>query len=226
MKEYIHIMIFLLLFFPFNPINSINPVTLSNSSAWAQDAKKQPDAGPIQPAPATTKHPFQTLPLDVSDDYVIGRGDVLEVFVWRNQQLSRKVTVRPDGKISLPLIQDLQAEGLTALQLRDQITHRFIQYVQNPTIAVIVSQIMSYKISVLGKVLKPGVYPITTRTTLLEALSLAGGFTQWANPKKITVITTKAGQKKKLRINYNKIVSGKDPSQNITLKRGDTVVVP
>ena len=209
-----------------NPSNPINPINPSNSIAWAEDSKKQPTAGPAQPVPAISKHPFRILPLDVSEDYVIGQGDVLEVFVWRNEELSRQVTVRPDGKISLPLVQDLQAEGLTALQLQDQITRKFKQYVQNPTVAVIVSQINSYKISVLGKVVQPGVYPITTRTTILEAISLAGGFTEWANQKKITVITTQGGQKKKLRVNYKKIISGKDPSQNITLTRGDTIIVP
>ena len=102
---------------------------------------------------------------------------MLEVFVWRNEQLSREVTVRPDGKISLPLIQDLQAEGFTALQLKDQITRKLKQYVQNPTVTVIVNEINSYKVSVLGKVATPGVYPITTRATLVEAISMAGGFT-------------------------------------------------
>lgn len=207
-------------------LNVLNQTNRIDQIAWAQDSKKQPGAGPAQPVPAISKHPFQILPLDVSEDYVIGQGDVLEVFVWRNEQLSRQVTVRPDGKISLPLIQDLEAEGLTALQLRDQISRELKQYVQNPTVAVIVTQINSYKISILGKVVQPGVYPITTRTTILEAISIAGGFTEWANQKKITVITTQGGQKKKFRINYKKIVSGKDPSQNIILNRGDTIIVP
>jgi polysaccharide export outer membrane protein len=233
MKKCIQIIIFLILFFPCNPIdsniwfkqaNQNNQIT--NSIAWAEDSEKQPAAVQGQPAPAISKHPFQTLPLDVSEGYVIGQGDVLEVFVWRNEQLSRQVTVRPDGKISLPLTQDIQAEGLTAIQLKAQITQRIRQYVQNPTVAVIVSQINSYKISVLGKVAKPGVYPITTKTTLLEAISIAGGFTQWANQKKITVITNQGGRKEKIRINYKKIVSGKDPSQNIILNRNDTIIVP
>jgi len=226
MKKCIQIMILLILFFLINSIDSTNPVTIGNSSAWAEDAKKKATARPTEPAPAISKHPFQTLPLDVSEGYVIGQGDVLEVFVWRNEQLSRQVTVRPDGEISLPLIQDIQAEGLTANQLKDQITRIFRQYVQNPTVAVIVSQINSYKISVLGKVTKPGVYPITTKTTLLEAISIAGGFTEWANQRKITVIRNEGGLKKKIRINYKKIVSGKDPSQNIILNRNDTIIVP
>jgi len=241
MKKHFRITLLIILFFIWNPINLFDQLNQSNKSnqslfnqtnqitnsiAFAQDSKKQPGAAPVQPAPAISKHPSQILPLEVHESYVIGQGDVLEVFVWRNEQLSRQITVRPDGKISLPLIQDIQSEGLTALQLQDQITRKFKQYVQNPTVSVIVSQINSYKISVLGKVASPGVYPITTRTTFLEAISMAGGFTEWANQRKITVIRNEGGQKKKIRINYKKIVSGKDPSQNIILNRGDTIIVP
>ena len=193
-----------------NQYNQLNKFNQLNSIVWAQETKKKPSTGPIQ----------------IPESYVIGQGDLLEVFVWRNEQLSRQVTVRPDGKISLPLVQDLQAEGLTVLQLKDQITRRLKQYVQNPTVTVIISQIGSYRISVLGKVAAPGVYSINTRTTLLEAISLAGGFTEWANKRKITLIRNEGGRNKKFRINYNKIVSGKDPSQNIILQRGDTIVVP
>ena len=190
----------------FNLLNKLNLINL----VFAQETKKRAEAGPIQ----------------IFESYVIGQGDLLEVFVWRNEQLSREVVVRPDGKISLPLIQDLQAEGLTVLQLKDRITRRLKQYVQNPTVTVIVNQINSYKISVLGKVTTPGVYSITARTTLVEAISMAGGFTEWANKRKITVIRSEGGKKKKLRINYKKIISGKDTSQNIILNRGDTIIVP
>jgi len=208
------------LFLPCNIFNQLNQSNEANhffhnqskqlhSIVWAQETKK-PETGPIQ----------------IPESYIIGQGDMLEVFVWRNEQLSRRVTVRPDGKISLPLVQDLQAEGLTTLQLKDQITQRLKQYVQNPTVTGIISQIGSYRISVLGKVAAPGVYSINIRTTLLEAISLAGGFTEWANKRKITLMRNEGGRNKKIRINYNKIVSGKDPSQNLTLQRGDTIVVP
>jgi len=222
MRKYVQIAILGILFSTLNTDNLVNPIALT----WAQSSRTQPATGPVLPAPTVSKHPNQILPLDVSEGYIIGQGDVLEVFVWRNEQLSRQVTVRPDGKISLPLIQDLQVEGLTAIQLKDQITRKLKQYVQNPTVAVIVSQINSYKISILGKVAQPGVYPITTKTTILEAISIAGGFGEWANQKKITVIRVSGGQKKKIRVNYKKIVSGQDPSQNIILNRGDTVIVP
>lgn len=216
MKKYFLITIPAILFFIVNPLRLINVINQTtqidqtNQFVFAQDSKKQPSTDPIK----------------IPESYIIGQGDVLEFFVWRNEHLSRQVTVRPDGKISLPLIQDFQAEGLTILQLKDRITRQFKQYVQNPTVTVIVRQINSYKISILGRVAKPGIYSLTTKTTLLEAISMAGGFTEWANKRKIIVIRNQVGQKKKLRINYKKIVSGKDLSQNIILQRGDTIVVP
>ena len=162
----------------------------------------------------------------LTEDYIIGQGDVLEVFVWRNEKLSRQVAVRPDGKISLPLIQDLQAAGFTAIQLKNQITRKLSEYIDNPRVSVIVGEIRSYRVSVLGRVRNPGVYPITGKTTLVEAISLAGGFSEWANKRKITVVTHQGKNKKKLTVNYKKIASGKDPSQNIVLKRGDIIIVP
>ena len=213
MKRPLKILIFTFLLFNFNlayiidSSNSINPI---NQAAWAQSPKKRPG----------------TRSVETPENYVIGLGDMLEIFVWRNEQLSRDVIVRPDGKISLPLIQDIQAEGLTVLQLRDEITRRFDKHVNVPKVTIIVSQINSYKVNVLGRVMRPGVYPITGNTTLLEAISMAGGFSEWANKRKITVITHQGGKEKKIRVNYKKIASGKDPSQNIILKRGDTIIVP
>jgi len=203
MKRPLKILIFTFLLFNFNPAYIID-------SAWAQSSKNQPSTRSVQ----TPKN------------YIIGLGDMLEIFVWRNEQLSREVLVRPDGKISLPLIQDILAEGLTVPQLRQEITRRFDEHVNRPKVTIIVSQINSYKVNVLGRVMRPGVYPITGNTTLLEAISMAGGFSEWANKRKITVITHQGGKKKKIRVNYKKIASGKDPSQNIILKRGDTIIVP
>jgi polysaccharide export outer membrane protein len=181
--------------------------SFSESTVWAQDS--QP-GGSVQ----------------VPSNYTIGQGDNLEIFVWRNEQLSRQVVVRPDGKISLPLLQDVQAEGLTVLSLKEELTRRLGEYLENPRVTVIVNQISSYRVSVLGRVVRPGVYPITGDTTLIEAISMAGGFTEWANKRKITVITSEMGAEKKIVINYNKIASGRDPSHNIVLKRGDTIIVP
>ncbi|NIM98710.1 MAG: sugar ABC transporter substrate-binding protein, partial [candidate division Zixibacteria bacterium] len=173
-----------------------------------------------------TRHPNRVLELDTSGNYVIGQGDVLEVFVWRNENLSRQIVVRPDGKISLPLLQDVQAEGLTVIQLRDEVARRYSEFVNNPRVTVIVSEIRSLKVSVLGRVARPGVYPVTGNTTLVEVISMAGGFTEWANTRRITVITREGVKEKKITVNYKKIISGRDPRQNIILKRGDTIIVP
>ena len=164
--------------------------------------------------------------LHLSNGYVIGQGDVIEVFVWRNEQLSREVVVRPDGKISLPLLQDIQAEGFTVVQLKNQITRLLTEHLDNPRVSVIIKAIKSYRVSVLGRVRNPGVYPITGKTTLAEAIALAGGFTEWADKGDITVVSNEGGEEKKVVINYKKIASGKDPSQNIILKRGDIIIVP
>ena len=207
MKRRLKIVFFALLMFHFNPIDLTK---LINLSAWAQSSENY----------ASTR--FEAIP----KNYVIGLGDVLEVFVWRNEQLSRNVVVRPDGKISLPLIQDIQAEGLTVVELKEELTYRFGEHLDDPKVTIIVSEVNSYKVSVLGRVVKPGVYPITGNTTLIEAISAAGGFTEWANKRKITVITRQGGKEKKITVNYKKISSGKDPGQNIILKRGDTVIVP
>ena len=216
MKKLLSILIFIILVIPINFINQSNQSFLNQFNqlnltnlVFAQESKKR-ETGPIQ----------------IFESYVIGQGDLLEVFVWRNEQLSREVVVRPDGKISLPLIQDIQAEGLRVLQLKEQITRRFGEYLENPRVTVIVKEINSYKVSVLGRVTKPGVYPITGNTTVVEAIGMAGGFTEWANKRKITVITNEGGKKRKIRVNYKKIISGKDPSQNIILNRGDTIIVP
>ena len=207
MKRRLKIIFFALVFFNFNPIELTK---LINLSAWAQPSKNYPS----------------TRSAETPRNYVIGLGDVLEIFVWRNEQLSRNVVVRPDGKISLPLIQDIQAQGQTVVELKEELTRRFGEYLEDPKVTIILSEVNSYKVSVLGRVVTPGVYPITGNTTLVEAISAAGGFTEWANKRKITVITHQEGKEKKITVNYKKISSGKDPGQNIILKRGDTIIVP
>jgi len=185
------------------------------SLTWAQDSGQENGTNPKK------MHILQ-----LSEDYVIGQGDVIEVFVWRNDQLSREVVVRPDGKISLPLLQDVQAEGFSVVQLKNQITRMLNEHLDNPRVSVIIKAIHSYRVSVLGRVRSPGVYPITGKTTLAEAIALAGGFTEWADKGDITVVSNDGGEEKKVLINYKKIASGKDPSQNIVLKRGDIIIVP
>ncbi len=160
-------------------------------------------------------------------DYVIGPEDQLEILVWKNEVLSRTVSVRPDGKISFPLIGDLGAIGLTPLQLRNQIAFRLKEFMENPTVTVIVSEINSYVVYIMGEVIRAGKFQLKTNTTLLQALTLAGGFTPFAAKNKIVVFRREYGKttETKIKIKYNDIVSG-DHKGNIILKPGDTIIVP
>ena len=167
----------------------------------------------------------------VSKEFLLGPEDVLEVTVWRNQDLSRTVVVRPDGKISLPLIGDVQASGLSAAQVAAKIAARLTEFKENPNVSVSIKEVNSYFIYVLGEVLKPGKYPIKSYATVLQGVSLAGGFTLYASKNKMQVIRTLTngdGVENQLRIPvpYSELVSGKGQIENFILKSGDTIVVP
>jgi len=167
----------------------------------------------------------------VSKEFLLGPEDVLEVTVWRNQDLSRIVVVRPDGKISLPLIGDVQASGLNASQVAAKIAARLTEFKENPNVSVSLKEVNSYFIFVLGEVLKPGKYPLKSYATVLQGVSMAGGFTMYASRNKMQVIrthTNEGGQENQIRIPvpYNELVSGKGEIENFILKSGDTIVVP
>jgi polysaccharide export outer membrane protein len=164
--------------------------------------------------------------MPVSDSYVIGPEDVLNIHVWKEEAFSKTVTVRMDGKISMPLIDDVQAAGYTARHLKELLTKKLEEFIGNPVVSVTVMEANSYKVYVSGEVKKPGVYLLRSETTILQIIPLAGGFTDWANQKKIRVIRREGGREKRLTVNYKKIVSGKDFNSNIILKPGDTVIVP
>jgi polysaccharide export outer membrane protein len=170
------------------------------------------------------------IPLDdqgISQDYQIGPEDVVEVMVWKNADLSRVVNVRPDGKISLPLIGDIQAAGYTALQLKDEITEQLnTYYKESPQVSVIVQQINSYAIYILGEVRRPGKYTVKTGTTFLQAISLAGGFTEFASTNRILLKrkVDENNSESSMNIKYKAIISG--VQRNIVLKSGDTIIIP
>lgn len=160
--------------------------------------------------------------------YKIGPGDVLDVDVWQNSELTFKnLPVRPDGKISIPLLNDVQAAGLTAMQLSDNIARGLKKYIKgDPVVTVVVAQVNSQRFYVLGEVTHPGVFALLPGLTALQAISTAGGFTQFANEKKIYILRESNGQAQKLPFDYKKVVQGKDLQQNIELKPGDTIVIP
>ena len=159
-----------------------------------------------------------------SDQYVIGPEDVLQIEVWREQNLSGKVPVRMDGKISLPLIYDVQAAGLTPLQLQEILVQKLKDFVDSPDVSVTVLEANSFKVYVSGQVKNPGVFKLRAETNLLQVISMAGGFTDWANQKKILIIRREDGKENRIIANHKKMVNGEQPA--LVLKSGDTVIVP
>ncbi|MCS6319788.1 MAG: polysaccharide biosynthesis/export family protein [Nitrospira sp.] len=165
-------------------------------------------------------------------DFLLGPEDVLEIAVWRNQDLTQKEEiVRPDGKISMPLIGEVEASGRTADQLGAQITERLKAFKENPSVSVRLNEVNSYYVYVLGEAVKPGKYKLKSHATVLQALAVAGGFTTYASKNKIQVIRTVAtenGNSKEVRIpvRYDDLMSGNGEIRNFVLKTGDVVVVP
>jgi polysaccharide export outer membrane protein len=178
--------------------------------------------------PVATQSASSTAAKAATDDpnYIIGAQDMLDINVWKEPELTRLVPVRPDGKISMPLLNDVTAAGLTPTQLASQITESLKKYVTNPQVTVIVSQINSQRVYILGEVNRAGAYPLLPAMTVLQALSSAGGFTQFAKEKSIYVLRPVNGKQEKFPFNYKDVVAGKKSEQNILLRAGDTIVVP
>lgn len=170
----------------------------------------------------------RTAPLGTLNDaeYKIGAQDVLRIDVWKEAEVSRTVPVRPDGKISLPLLNDVQAAGLTPMQLSRVIADGLKKYMNDPQVTVGVSEINSRRIYVTGEVTRAGAFPLLPNMTLLQALSSSGGFTQFAKLKNIYVLRIEDGKQVKLPFNYKEAVNGKKPEQNVLLQPGDVIVVP
>ena len=176
--------------------------------------------------PPGSSSPAATRPSASDSEYKIGPQDVLHVDVWKEPDISRQVTVRPDGKISLPLLNDVQAAGSTAMELSVVIRDGLKKYITEPQVTVTVSEINSRRVYVTGEVLRAGAYPLLPNMTVLQALSSCGGFTQFANTKKIYILRTEGGKQMRIPVNYKAVVSGRKPEENIPLQPGDTIVVP
>jgi polysaccharide biosynthesis/export protein len=200
------------------------PLTFLLLPASAQDTAANKRTADV---PATALQ-GEVPPKPVTDDpnYLIGAQDLLDISVWKEPELSRSVPVRPDGKISLPLLNDVKAAGLTPSELTKQITAGLSKFMTNPQVTVIVSQINSQRIYILGEVARPGAFVLVPGMTVLHALSDGGGFTPFANSKKIYIIRQQNGKQEKLSFNYKEVLNGKRPEQNIQLIAGDTIVVP
>ena len=189
-----------------------------------------PPQAPTPKAPAAQSPAAQPQVQAPPADYVIGADDVLIVMFRREKDMSAEVIVRPDGKITLPLINDIQAAGLTTDQLRDKVTEQAARFVESPTVTVIVKQINSRRVFITGQVMKPGPYPIADRMTVMQLISTAGGLTEYAKKKDIVILREPAGRPGSkptaFKFNYDDVRKLKNLASNIELKPGDTVIVP
>ena len=159
-------------------------------------------------------------------DYVIGPEDVLTIVFWREKDLSSDVIVRPDGRISLPVLQDVTAAGLTPEQLRDSLTKTAERFVEDPNVTVVVKEINSRRVFITGQVAKPGPYNLTSPMTIVQLIALAGGLLEYADGKNIVIMRTENANPVSYRFNYKEVIERKNLKQNIQLKPGDTVLVP
>ena len=198
-------------------------------------AKTPPAAPATTPAPATAKPaapgtvakpPVVPAGAVVPPDYVIGPEDILTVVFWREKDLSSDVVVRPDGRISLPVLQDVHASGLTPEQLRDTLTKTAERFVEDPNVTVVVKEINSRRVYITGMVAKPGPFNLTSPMTVVQLIAIAGGLLEYADAKNIMIMRTENGAPTSQKFNYKEVTEGKNLKQNISLKPGDTVIVP
>jgi polysaccharide export outer membrane protein len=159
------------------------------------------------------------------EEYRIGPEDVLSISVWKNEAMSRVLPVRPDGMISLPLLDDVMAAGLTPTELRNVLAQKLTEYVPSPAVTVIVNDVKSFKVSVIGEVVRPARYELKSRTSVLDVLALAGGFNQFAARTRIVVLRQEGDKRIRIPFNYNRVTGGSD-EENVYLRPGDIVLVP
>ena len=198
---------------------------LATLSAQAAPANPQKIGAPaaVQPRAAGLGPAAAVIPVP---EYVIGPNDTLSVLFWHDKDMSTDVLVRPDGNITLPLLNDIQAAGLTPEQLRERILAEARRYIEDPSPTVVVKEINSRKVFITGLVEKPGTYPISGPTTVLQLIAIAGGLKEFAEGKNILVMRTEKGRQVAYGFDYRELLKGKNFRQNIELKPGDTVVVP
>jgi polysaccharide export outer membrane protein len=184
-------------------------------------------AAPTRGGDANNKSVNNPRPKVDDDSFQIGADDVLAINVWKEPEISRSVPVRSDGKVSLPLVGEVQASGQTPKQLEAEISKKLAGYISEPEVTVIVQQIKSQRFNILGQVARPGTYPLSNPTTVLDAIALAGGFRDFAKQKSIYVLRQSAdGTSSRIPFNYKDVIKGKDPRQNIRVEPRDTVYVP
>ena len=200
-------------------------ITLLSAPLFAQGQKPSAPAQSVPAVAAAVAAPRPTDPV-VPPGYIIGTDDLLSIVYWKDKDMSADAKVRPDGRIALPLINEVQAAGLTPEQLHKKLTEESKKYMEDANITVVVREINSRKAFITGEVHKPGPYPLTAPTTVMQLISMAGGLREYADAKKIMIMRNENGRQVGLAFNYKDVASGKKLQQNIELKPGDTVVVP
>src|SRR5262245_31482530 len=219
-----------------SPADAAAPATPSTSAPASPDAPASVDAPPPVDTPPTVSTPptapivkpvaaTTPTPLELASAYRIGPEDVLEISVWKNPELSRTVPVRPDGKVSLPLVNDIQASGLTPIDLRDQVTAKLAEYIPAPEVSVIVREVHSRKVTVAGAVKLPGRYEMKSAMTVLEVIALAQGLTDFASRDRIVILRQNGQKTERIPFNYRK-VSDVAQQDNFLVRPGDIVFVP
>jgi polysaccharide export outer membrane protein len=202
-------------------LTSATLLAQTDAAKNTNNAKPAAPAVPADPSPSGSAVPAH------NDTYIIGADDVLSINVWKEQEVSRTVPVRSDGKISLPLAGEVQASGETPLQLEKILAAKLQSFISEPEVTVIVTEIKSQKFNILGLVSKPGTFPLTSSLTVLDAIALAGGFRDFAKQKSIYILRKSPdGGESRLPFNYKEVIKGKNMEQNIRVQPGDTIVVP
>ena len=212
---------------PSRALKTLIVVALSFGPAWGQTSS-QPAKSKPQTTMATAQTGAANQPNSVDPNkFLIGNDDVLAINVWKEPELSRAVPVRSDGKISLPLVGEVQASGQTPRQLEQEIAQKLQNYISEPEVTVIVQQINSQKFNILGQVTRPGTYPLTNSITVLDAIAVASGFRDFAKKKSIYILRQNPdGGQSRIPFNYNDVIKGKNAEQNVKLQPRDTIVVP
>jgi polysaccharide export outer membrane protein len=195
-------------------------------SPASQAPAAQAPAAPRPAGPATSQPPQLPAGAQLPTGYLIGPDDVLAIVFWRDKDMSTETTVRPDGKITLPLINEVQAAGLTPEQLRDYLQEAAKKYLEDPNVSVVVKAINSRKVFITGQVSKPGAYPLSGPTTVMQLIAMAGGLNEYADTKHILIMRNEGGKPVAYPFNYKDVLNRKNLKQNIELKPGDTIVVP
>jgi polysaccharide biosynthesis/export protein len=200
--------------------------SLSSLTALAQSDTPRTAAPRPQPPPQAIKPPAPSTGVATGADFVIGPQDVLGILFWKDQEMSGDVTVRPDGRITLPLIRDVQAAGLKPDELADRIQQAAREFIAQPSVTVVLRQMNSRKVFITGEVAQPGAYPLASSMTVMQLIAVAGGLTEFAEPKNISIMRVQGSETTTFDFNYKDVAKGKNREQNILLRPGDTVVVP